>query len=79
MGNAATDNESAIPVSWQTAGGQQGELFSGITPGGIVVAERGTPQSDDPFTATFAVASVVGQQPSQGAYAGTIRLVASAL
>lgn len=79
MGDPGADNESAVPTDWETPAGQQGELFSGIPASGMVVAQRGTPQSNDPFTATFAAAAVAGQQPAPGSYAGTVRLVASAL
>lgn len=82
MGNPAADDEKAVsfPSSpWVTAEGQQGELFSGIPTSGMVVAERGSARANDPFTATFAAASVASQQPAAGAYAGTVRLVASAI
>lgn len=82
MGDPAADNEAAVsfPSSpWVTATGQQGELFSGIPTAGMVVAERGTAQANDPFTATFAAASTAEQQPAAGSYAGTVRLVASAI
>lgn len=81
MGDPAADNESAVdyPGSpWVTAG-QQGERFSGIPVGGMVVARQSTPQTNDPFTATFAVASIAQQQPATGSYAGTVRVTASAL
>lgn len=81
MGDPAADNESAVAFTgspWVNAG-QQGELFSGIPAAGMVVAERLTPQANDPFTATFAVAAVIGQQPTPGTYSGTVRLVASAI
>lgn len=81
MGSAAADNENAVDYvgsPWVT-GGQQGELFSGIPAGGMVVAERGTAQTNDPITATFAVAATASQQPTNGSYAGTVRIVASAL
>ncbi|MCW2922779.1 MAG: hypothetical protein JWM98_183 [Thermoleophilia bacterium] len=79
MGDAGSDGENAIPTAWETSTGQQGELFTGIPTAGMVVAERTTPQTNDPFTATFAAASVASAQPAPGAYAGTVRLVASAL
>lgn len=79
LGDPVADNESAVPSSWATATGAQGELFSGIPTTGLVVAERVTPQTNDPFTATFAVAAVAGQQPAAGSYAGTVRVVASAI
>jgi len=79
MGDEASDGEGSIPAAFETASGQQGEMFSGIPATGMVVAERTTPQTNDPFTTTFAVASVAGQQPAPGSYAGTIRLVASVL
>ncbi|MCW2961317.1 MAG: hypothetical protein JWM90_1704 [Thermoleophilia bacterium] len=80
LGDPGADNEAAVDFigsPWVTAGGQQGELFLGIPQGGIVVAARGTAQSNDPFTATFAVASVAGQQPATGSYSGTVRIAAS--
>ena len=79
LGDAVADNEGAVDFAgspW-VSGGQQGELYSGIPTGGMVVAERTTPQADDPFTASFAVASVAGQQPAPGSYSGTVRVVAS--
>lgn len=82
MGDPAADNEGAVAFSgspWVTGGGQQGELFRGIPTGGMLVAQRTTPQANDPITATFAVAAIPAQQPTPGSYAGTIRLVASAL
>lgn len=79
MGDPATDNEAAVdfPGSPWVASGQQGELFSGIPVSGMEIAKRTTPQSNDPFTATFAVAATAGQQPAIGSYAGTVRIVAS--
>lgn len=81
IGDPSADNEGAVayPGSPWIAGGQHGELFSGVPTGGMVVAERSTAQSDDPFTATFAAASIAGQQPTPGSYAGTVRLVASVI
>jgi hypothetical protein len=83
LGDPGTDNEAAVDFTsspWVTASGQQGELFRGIPSGSdIVVAERITPQVNDPFTATFALASVAGQQPVAGSYAGTVRLTASVI
>lgn len=81
MGDPAADNEGAVsyPSSPWVAGGQQGELFSGIPVSSMVVAERASAQTNDPFTATFAIASTAGAQPAPGSYAGTVRLVASAL
>ena len=81
MGDPATDAEGAVAYSgspWVT-GGQQGELFSGIPATGMVVAERSSAQTSDPFTATFAVAAIASAQPAPGSYAGTVRIVASAL
>ncbi|MCW2922297.1 MAG: hypothetical protein JWL76_2171 [Thermoleophilia bacterium] len=81
MGDPAADNEGAVSYTgspWVT-GGQQGELFSGIPTSGMVVAERTSAQTADPFTATFAAASVASAQPAPGSYAGTVRVVASAL
>jgi hypothetical protein len=81
MGDPAADNEGAVSYTgspWVT-GGQQGELFSGIPASGMVVAERTGARTADPFTATFAVASVASAQPASGSYAGTVRVVASAL
>lgn len=82
MGDPTADNESAVSYAaspWVTAGGQQGELFTGIPVGGMVVAQRGTPQTNDPVTATFAAASIASQQPAPGSYAGTVRIVAAAI
>jgi hypothetical protein len=83
MGNPATNNESAVSYvgsPWVLGDGTQGAVFSGIpTGGGIVIAERMTAQANDPFTATFAVAAIASQQPAPGSYAGTVRIVASAL
>jgi hypothetical protein len=81
MGNPASDNESAVsfPGSPWVAAGQQGELFSGIPTTGMVIAERGTPQTNDPFTATFAAAAIASQPPAPGSYSGTVRVVASAI
>jgi hypothetical protein len=81
MGDPAADNQSAVdfPGSPWVASGQQGELFSGIPTAGMVVAERAIPQTNDPFTATFAAASIASQPPAPGSYAGTVRIVASAL
>ncbi|MCW2927506.1 MAG: hypothetical protein JWM86_1474 [Thermoleophilia bacterium] len=79
MGDSAADNEAAVDFTgspW-VAAGQQGELYSGIPAAGMEVAKRTTPQSNDPFTATFAVAATAGQQPTPGSYAGTVRIVAS--
>jgi hypothetical protein len=78
MGDAAADNQSAVdfPGSPWVNGAQQGELFSGIPVAGMVVAERSTPQTNDPFTATFAVAAIASQQPAPGSYAGTVRITA---
>lgn len=81
MGDPAADNEGAVSYvgsPWVT-GGQQGEMFSGIPTTGMVVAERTSAQTADPFTATFAAASVASAQPAAGSYAGTVRIVASAL
>ena len=81
MGDPAADSEGAVSYTgspWVT-GGQQGELFSGIPTTGMVVAERTSAQTADPFTATFAATSTASAQPPSGSYAGTIRLVASAL
>ncbi len=81
MGDPAADNEGAVSYTgspWVT-GGQQGELFSGIPTTDIVIAERTSAQTADPFTATFAAASVASAQPAAGSYAGTVRIVASAL
>jgi hypothetical protein len=82
MGNPATSNESAVSYGgspWVLGDGTQGAVFSGIPTGGMVIAERTTAQANDPFTATFAVAAIAGQQPAPGSYAGTVRIVASAL
>ena len=82
MGDSVADNQASVdfPGSpWVTAGGQQGELFSGVPVGGRVIAERATPQTNDPFTATFAAAAVASQQPASGAYAGTIRITAAVI
>lgn len=77
MGDPFADNEASIPSSWVTGGGQQGELFSGIPTTPFDIATRTTAQADDPFTATFAVASIASQPPAPGSYAGTVRVVAS--
>lgn len=80
MGDPAADGEGAVSFAgspWVTAGGQQGELFAGIPTTGMDVARRTTPQLDDPFTATFAVAATAAVQPTPGSYSGTVRLVAS--
>jgi hypothetical protein len=81
MGDPAADNQSAVdfPGSPWVKGGRQGELFSGIPTAGMVIAQRAIPQTSDPFTATFAAASIASQPPAPGAYAGTVRIVASAL
>lgn len=82
IGDPATDSEAAVAFTgspWVTSGGQQGELFSGIPSTGMVIAQQTAPVSNDPFTATFAVAAVAGQQPLPGSYGGTVRLVATAL
>lgn len=82
MGDAAADGEGAVAFGgspWITAAGQQGELFRSVPTGGMVVAQRTAPQSNDPVTATFAAASLATTPPTPGAYSGTIQLVASAL
>jgi len=84
VGDGGADNEGAVsyPASpWVTSGGQQGELFAGVPTSnpGLIVAQRTTAQTNDPFTVTFAVASVAGQQPPAGAYAGTVELTASTI
>lgn len=81
MGDSGTDAEGAVSYTgspW-VSGGQQGEVFGGIPTTGMVVAERTSAQSNDPFTATFAVAAIAGAQPPVGTYAGTLRVTASAL
>ena len=82
MGNAATDAESSVNYAgspWVT-GGQQAELYSGIPAAGMDVCRRATATAgNDPCTATFAVASISSQPPTPGSYAGTVRMVASAL
>jgi hypothetical protein len=81
MGDGATDAEGAVSYAgspWVT-GGQQAELYSGIPVGGMDVCRRTTAQTDDPCTATFAAASIASQPPTPGSYAGTVRMVASAL
>jgi hypothetical protein len=78
LGDPATDSEGAVPPAWASAG-QQGELFSGIPAAGMVVAERGGAATSDPFTATFAAAAIASSPPSAGAYAGTVRVTATAL
>jgi hypothetical protein len=81
MGDPAADGEGAVSFTgspWVT-GGQQGEVFAGIPTTGMVVAERSSAQTADPFTATFAAASVASAQPTAGSYAGTVRIVASAI
>jgi hypothetical protein len=82
LGDAASDNQAAVdfPGSpWVTATSQPGELFSGITTSAMKIAERTTPQSNDPFTLTFAAASIASQPPAPGSYAGTANLVASVI
>lgn len=79
-GDPGADNEGAVGFAgspWVTGAGQQGELFSGISTTAVDVARRTTPQTNDPFTGTFAVAAVASSQPTPGSYAGTMRLVAS--
>ena len=81
LGDAATDSEASVNFAlspWVT-GGQQGELFRGVPTSSMVVAQRTSPQTNDPFTVTFAVASTTGQQPPAGAYAGTVQLTASVI
>lgn len=81
MGNGATDAEGAVNYAgspWVT-GGQQAELYSGIPAAGMDVCRRTTAQSNDPCTATFVAASIASQPPTPGSYAGTVRMVASAL
>jgi hypothetical protein len=81
MGDGATDAEGAVNYAgspWVT-GGQQAELYSGIPAAGMDVCRRMTAQNDDPCTATFAAASISSQPPTPGSYAGTVRMVASAL
>jgi hypothetical protein len=81
MGDPFADNETAVDFGgspW-VASGQQGELFRGVSTTPMEIARRATAQANDPFTATFAAASVASQQPAPGAYAGTVRIVASAL
>lgn len=82
MGNPAADNEVAVAYvgsPWVTAGSQQGELFRGIPTVNMLIAEHGSAQTNDPLTATFAVAAVPGTQPAPGAYAGTLTLTALAI
>ena len=82
MGDPAADNQSAVSYAgspWVTGGGQQGELFRGIGTTPFIIATRATPQTNDPFTATFAAAATAGAQPAPGEYAGTVRIIASAL
>lgn len=84
IGNPTSDNETSVTYAgspWVTSSGQQGELFRGIptaAAGGVQVAGRLGPQVDDPFTATFAAASIPSAQPAAGAYSGTISVTASA-
>src|SRR5690606_17351455 len=80
MGDAASDGEGAdasTGLPWVTASGQHGERFTGIPTGGMIVAERNAAATNDPFTATFAVASTPAAPPASGTYAGLVRLVAS--
>lgn len=80
VGNASTDAEGAVSFtgsSWVTPTGAQGELFRDVPTGGVTIAERATPQTDDPFTVTFAAASIASDQPTPDAYAGEVRLIAS--
>lgn len=79
-GDPAADDEGAVSFAgspWVTAGGQQGELFAGVSTTEVDVARRTTPQADDAFTGTFAVAAIASAQPTPGTYAGTVRLIAS--
>lgn len=82
-GNAATDAEGSVSYAgspWVT-GGQQGELFFGVPATGspVDVARRTGSQLNDPFTLTFAAASISSAPPTPGTYAGTIRLIASVI
>lgn len=81
VGDPHLDNEASVdfPGSPWVQAGQQGELFSGVPTTPVEIARRTNAQSSDPFTLTFAAASVAQQQPATGSYAGTIRIVASAL
>lgn len=76
MGNATSDSEPVEAAF--VSSGQQAELFSGIPTAGMDVCRR-TVASTDPCTATFAAASVSSSPPPPGSYAGTVRMVASAL
>lgn len=81
MGNAATDGETAVNFlgSPWVGGGQQGELFRGIPVGGMLIAKSTTAAANDPFTTTFAAASVASAAPAAGAYTGSVKLVASSV
>ena len=82
MGDAGSDGEGAVSFGgspWITSAGQQGELFRSVPTGGMIVAQRTSPQSSDPVMATFAAASIAGSPPAPGAYSGTVQVIASAL
>jgi hypothetical protein len=82
VGDPSSDAEGSVafPGSpWVTAGGQQGELFRGVPTVGMVVAQRTSAQTNDPFTLTLTAASVPSAQPPAGSLAGSINLVASAI
>lgn len=81
-GDPESDNQASVSFGgspWESTSGQQGELFRGIPSTGIVVAQRTTPQVNDPFSLTFAAASVFSDQPKNGEYTGLLRLTASTI
>lgn len=81
VGDPHADNEAAVDFvgSPWVQGGQQGEVFSGVPTAPVEIARRTNAQANDPFTITFAAASIAQQQPATGSYSGTVRIVASAL
>ncbi|MCW2949392.1 MAG: hypothetical protein JWN41_405 [Thermoleophilia bacterium] len=82
VGDPTTDGEASVSFAgspWVTASGQQGELFRGVPTAGLVVAQRTTPQLDDPVTITIAAASVPSSLPPAGGLDATLSVIASAL
>ena len=81
-GDAATDAQGSVSYAGSpfVSSGQQGELFLGVPSGSQVdVARRTGPQANDPFTLTFAAASISSSPPAPGSYAGTVRLTAAVI
>lgn len=82
MGNPSTNNETSVSFAgspWVTSSGQQGSLFRSVPVSGMVVAQKTAPATNEPFTATFAAASIVKAIPPTGAYSGNVSVVASTL